>query len=157
MPNPDHNQRDQFTATILQIFRANGQLISWGDRFAAPFELTSARWQMLGAIALTPEPLTTPQLAINMGVTRQGAQKQLNLLLDEGLVQKKTNPTHKRSPFYQLTNSGKTLYQQIESLWNQHATQMASNFSPEELATALKVLSQINTLYQASEQENDTP
>lgn len=153
---PDHNQRDQFTATILQIFLANGQMISWGDRFAAPFELTSARWQMLGAIALVPEPLTAPQIAINMGVTRQGAQKQLNLLMDEGLVQKQPNPAHKRSPFYQLTSSGKTLYQQIECLWNQHAEQMAKNFSREDLATALKVLSQINTLYQASEQENDT-
>lgn len=157
MPNLDTTHRDQFTATILQIFRANGQMISWGDRFASPFDLTSARWQMLGAIALAPEPLTAPQIAINMGVTRQGAQKQLNLLVDEGLVQKQPNPSHKRSPFYLLTSTGKALYQQIDTLWNQHAEQMAKEFSQEDLASTIRVIGLINTLYQTFEQEGDTP
>lgn len=144
--------RDLFTATILQLFRASGQMISWGDGFAAPFDQTSARWQMLGALALAPQPLTAPQLAVNMGVTRQGAQKQLNLLLDEGLIEKQPNPYHKRSPFYRLTATGSALYRRIESGWNRHVDRMSQLFTAEELATTLQVLSRISELHQSPEE-----
>jgi hypothetical protein len=35
----------------------NGRLIEWGDRFGAPFGLTSARWRMLGAVERCQELL----------------------------------------------------------------------------------------------------
>jgi hypothetical protein len=54
----------------------NGQLLAAGDRLVEDLNLTSARWQMLGAIALADSPHTAPQLAARMGVSRQGAQKQ---------------------------------------------------------------------------------
>ncbi|WP_404419292.1 MarR family winged helix-turn-helix transcriptional regulator [Marinospirillum sp.] len=142
---------DDFTAVILQVFRTNGQMIAWGDHFSAPFGLTSARWQMLGALALSPAPLTAPQIAFNMGVTRQGAQKQLNLLLDEELAQKQPNPYHKRSPFYQLTDKGQALYQRVATDWNQHAKEVGQAFSSQELATTLKVLSRISELHETTE------
>ncbi|MEO5362675.1 MAG: MarR family winged helix-turn-helix transcriptional regulator [Magnetococcus sp. DMHC-8] len=147
---------DQFTAIILQIFRANGQMLSWGDRFAAPFNLTSARWQMLGALAGAPRALSAPQLAVTMGVTRQGAQKQLDLLLHEEMVEKLANPYHKRSPIYRLSAAGKVLYQRIEQEWNQHASQMRQTFSAEELTTALHVLNRIRELHLLPE-ERDAP
>jgi predicted ArsR family transcriptional regulator len=75
------------TDVILLIFRVNGQLLVAGDRLVEHLHLTSARWQMLGAVALSPSLRTAPQLAAAMGVTRQGAQKQLNLLLETGLVE----------------------------------------------------------------------
>ncbi|MBK1672195.1 hypothetical protein CKO35_02545 [Ectothiorhodospira shaposhnikovii] len=141
---------DDFTAVILQTFRTNGQMITWGDSFAASFGLTSARWQMLGALALSPMALTAPQIAFNMGVTRQGAQKQLNLLLDEELVQKQPNPYHKRSPFYQLTDKGQALYQRIATDWSQHAKEVGQVFSTKELITTLKVLNRISELHETN-------
>ena len=69
---------------------------AWGDAFVGPFGLTSARWQMLGALAFSEVPLTAPQIADRMGVTRQGAQKQLNLLREAHLVQTLPNPGHRR-------------------------------------------------------------
>ena len=32
---------------VVQIFRVNGTLTAWGDRFAAESGLTTARWQVL--------------------------------------------------------------------------------------------------------------
>ena len=61
-----------------EIFYINGLLLAWGDRFAADLGLTSARWQMLGALAHAAEAQTSPQLGERMGMSRQGAQKQLN-------------------------------------------------------------------------------
>ena len=81
----------------LTVFRLNGELLQWGDRLVEPLGLTSARWQMLGAVALADSPLSAPQVGQAMGVTRQGAQKQLNLLLDQGLLESRPNPAHKRA------------------------------------------------------------
>src|SRR5262245_4782769 len=89
--------REVLTDLILLIFRVNGQLLTAGDRLVEHLHLTSARWQMLGAIALSASPCTAPQVAAAMGVTRQGAQKQLNLLLKGGLVTAEPNPGHARS------------------------------------------------------------
>ncbi len=58
---------DVFCAT----FRAKTLLLEAGDRLGAPEGLTSARWQVLGAIALAERPLTVPQIARRMGLTRQ--------------------------------------------------------------------------------------
>src|SRR5262249_26231026 len=102
------------TDVILLIFRVNGQLLAAGDRLVEHLRLTSARWQMLGAVALSSSPRTAPQLAAAMGVTRQGAQKQLNLLLEGGLVTAEPNPGHARSPFYVLTRKGESLYAATE-------------------------------------------
>lgn len=154
MSDSPNTLRDQFTATILQVFRTNGQVLTWGDRFAAAFDLTSARWQMLGALALAPRPLTSPQLAVTMGVTRQGAQKQLDLLLADGLVEKQANPYHKRSPLYQLTAAGQAQYLRIANAWNRHAEQVSQEFSAKDLATTLKVLSRINELHPLDQEGN---
>ncbi len=114
------------TQLVLRVFRLNGVLLHWGDQLVAPLGLTSARWQMLGAIALAGTPLTAPQIAEAMGVTRQGAQKQLNLLLEQGLVEARPNPAHRRSPLYVLTPQGLALYRQADALWAAQAVELAA-------------------------------
>ena len=94
------------TEIVLLVFRVNGQLLAAGDRLVEGLGLTSARWQMLGAVALSDGPRTAPQLAAQMGMTRQAAQKQLDLLLDDGLVAAEVDPGHARSPLYVLAKKG---------------------------------------------------
>ncbi|WP_256077928.1 MarR family winged helix-turn-helix transcriptional regulator [Massilia sp. YIM B04103] len=138
---------NRISATVVAVFRANGRMLEWGDAFAAPFGLTSARWQILGAIALSPQTITTPRIAEQMGVSRQGAQKQLNLLLDDGLIEKLPNPGHRRSPHYRLTPSGTALFQQIDTAWAAHAQLAGQHFSAAELETTLRVLGALTDLH----------
>ena len=123
-----------------EIFYTNGLLLAWGDRFAADLGLTSARWQMLGALAHAAEAQTSPQLGERMGMSRQGAQKQLNLLLADGLVAAADNPAHKRSPLYSLTERGAAVFAQVRQRWMAQAAEWAQDLSAEELAMAEKVL-----------------
>jgi len=58
-----------FTELILETFRFNGRLLAAGDRLTRPFKLSSARWQVLGAIEQKPLPVA--QIAHNMGLARQ--------------------------------------------------------------------------------------
>ena len=42
---------DTLTALIVEVFRLNGCLLEAGDSLVGDVGLTSARWQVLGAIA----------------------------------------------------------------------------------------------------------
>ena len=54
---------EHLTAVTLNIFRLNGILYEWGNRFAAPLGLNTSRWQVLGAVMLSETPPTVPQIA----------------------------------------------------------------------------------------------
>lgn len=142
----------------LRVFRLNGALLHWGDRLVEPLGLTSARWQMLGAIALADSPLAAPQVAQAMGVTRQGAQKQLNLLLEQGMIEALSNPAHKRSPLYSLTPKGQALYAQADALWSTQAAQLAAAIPADQLEattqTLAGILHQLQTTPFSSEVES---
>ena len=127
-PTPNISFREDVAALTdltLTVFKLHGALLQWGDKLVDPLGLTSARWQVLGAIALAGVPLTAPQVGGAMGVTRQGAQKQLNLLLKLGLVEAGDNPAHQRSPLYALTARGRQLYDQAEERWASRAAALA--------------------------------
>lgn len=133
--------------TVIAVFRVNGRILEWGDRFAAPFGLTSARWQVLGAIAWASQKSTAPRIAEQMGVSRQGAQKQLNLLVEDGLVERLANPAHRRSPFYRLSPQGEALYERVNGAWEAHASAIGERFSGSDLETTFRVLSEFTSLH----------
>ena len=140
--NPD-SRADAISQIALTVFRLNAELLQWGDRLVEPLGLTSARWQMLGAIALADAPLTAPQVGAAMGVTRQGAQKQLNLLLEQGMIAAHANPAHQRSPLYSLTPMGRALYARVDALWRAQAAQLATGLPPPQLDATTQTLATI--------------
>jgi len=146
---------EAITDLTLTVFRVHGALLQWGDKLVEPLGLTSARWQMLGAIALAGKTLTAPQIAEVMGVTRQGAQKQLNLLLELGLVESYANPSHRRSPLYALTPRGEQLYKKAGALWVSKAAEFAAGMTLAQFQTATTTLgAMLNHLTQPSPSED---
>lgn len=129
---------------MLSIFRVNARLLENGDHLVAPLQLTSARWQILGAVALVGKPMTTPQIAEAMGITRQGAQKQLNRMLDEGLFAILQNPRHARSPLYALTNEGKQAFDSAMALHAVWVNKLVEGLELTELESTVRLL---NILY----------
>ena len=63
------------TDLVLEVFRLNGRLNASGDALVAKIGLTSARWQVLGAIALKAAPLPVVRIAEAMGLSRQSVQR----------------------------------------------------------------------------------
>lgn len=135
------------TQMAMAVFRLNGALLRWGDQIVASLGLTSARWQILGAIALADAPLAAPQVSDAMGVTRQGAQKQLNLLLNQGLVEAQSNTANRRSPLFALTPQGLALYREAEALWSAYADQLSVLIPAAQARAATQALaSMLSTL-----------
>lgn len=144
-------EAELLTDVILAVFRVNGNLLESGDRLVAPLGLTSTRWQVIGAIALAGEPLTSPQIGAAMGITRQGVQKQLNALMSEGLIEKRPNPKHERSVLYALSKDGKKCYSEAERLQADWASGLAKGLSAEDLKVTLQILDTLNKRLTESE------
>src|ERR687892_2441713 len=117
------------TDVVLETFRANGLLLTAGDRLAAEDGLTSARWQVLGAVVLAGRPLTVPQIARRMGLTRQSVQASVNRLLSEGLVEADANPDHRRSPLIRPTELGAGKYGRLQRRQVRWINELATGLS----------------------------
>lgn len=107
---PRTSPADAVTALILQIFRLNGGLLAAGEIMVADLGLTSARWQVLGAMAMSPVPLPVAHIARNMGLTRQAVQRLANEMERDGFVAFAANPHHQRAKLVLLTPRGKAAY-----------------------------------------------
>lgn len=127
---------DALTRLVLAIFRANGRLLAAGDELVAPIGLSSARYQVLGAVALAGGPLTVPHIARNMGLTRQGVQKQVDLLVTEELLARLPNPDHRRSPLVSLTAAGRRAYARADTRWRKLAQRLTAPFPHTALSQA---------------------
>ena len=62
------------TRLMLDLFRFNSLAVTAGDRLVATLGLTSARWQMLGAIVAAERPQPVAWLARDLGANRQNVQ-----------------------------------------------------------------------------------
>jgi DNA-binding MarR family transcriptional regulator len=98
---------EALTQIILDFFRCNSLLLAAGDRLVAPLGLTSARWQVLGAIASAERPQPVAWLARDMGSNRQNVQRIINDLEKDGLVSFESNPHHRRAQLVVLTLQGR--------------------------------------------------
>src|SRR4249919_3644573 len=101
---------DAVTRFILDLFRLNNLLLTGGDRLVARLGLTSARWQILGAIVATERPQPVAWLARDLGANRQNVQRIVNDLHKEGLVSFEVNSHHRRAQLVTLTDKGRRAY-----------------------------------------------
>jgi DNA-binding MarR family transcriptional regulator len=134
---------DLATQVILAAFRANGLLIAAGDTLARPEGLTAARWQVLGAIALAGRPLTVPQIARRMGLTRQSVHITIRRLAADGLVELRPNTDHRRSPLVHTTTRGRATYQALHRRQVAWVNTLAAGLSPPDLQATVRVLHQL--------------
>jgi DNA-binding MarR family transcriptional regulator len=135
--------QDTLTEVILKIFRLNGALIESGNQLVKPLGLTSARWQILGAIATSERPATCPEIAKVMGISRQGALKQLDLLEAEGLVESFENERNERSPLYDLTPAGRKKYASAMRLQEKWVLKLMKNLNQADLDVTALMLGQL--------------
>jgi DNA-binding MarR family transcriptional regulator len=143
-------QGEALTDLILEIFKANGRLLAAGDQLAEPVGLTSARWQVLGAIALAAVPQPVANLARNMGLTRQAVQRTVNELSAEGFVAFDANPHHQRAKLVVLTKKGRAAYEAVSRLQRPWANALASGLTAKDLIAAARVLATLTSKLDAA-------
>lgn len=134
---------DTFTDLVLEVFRLNGALLAAGDALSAPCGLTSARWQVLGALA--GEPQTVAQIARAMGLTRQGVQRTVDVLRQEGVVELIDNPAHKRARLVVPTPHGRAMLDRVSGVQRQWAEAVTAGVADADLAAARDLIRALRT------------
>jgi DNA-binding MarR family transcriptional regulator len=132
------------TELILSAFRTNGLLLDAGDQLSADEGLTSARWQVLGAIALAERPLTVPQIARRMGLTRQSVHATVNRLVRDGFLELAPNADHRRSPIVGLTKQGSAKYEALDARQVAWINRLARGIARSDIETAVRVLDELS-------------
>jgi DNA-binding MarR family transcriptional regulator len=142
--------RRSLTDLILDVFRLNGALLVSGDTLVGDLGLTSARWQVLGAIALSPVPLPVAHLARNMGLTRQAVQRTVDEMRKDGLVRLDPNPHHRRAMLVTMTDRGERAYGAVTQRQAGWADVLAAGLSPEGVEAASLLLRELQRRLDAS-------
>ncbi|MEW5250228.1 MarR family winged helix-turn-helix transcriptional regulator [Microbulbifer discodermiae] len=131
---------EALTALILETFRLNGELLAAGNKLTKPMGMTSARWQVMGAIDEWGQPLTVAQIARRMGLARQGVQRIVNDLNAQGLVTLEANLDHKRSPLVAISETGSAVMVEIGKAQSTWVNTLAEGLSERRIRDALRLL-----------------
>lgn len=135
---------------MFEIFRVNDRLIAVGDATVRNVGLTSARWLVLGAIALSNTPLPVAQIARNMGLSRQAVQRSINEMGALGLVETLPNPGRRRSRVVAMTDAGTSAYEAALELWRTEWTgAMEEILTEEEILSTIRLLRRLRGLVQS--------
>ena len=96
---------------VADIYELAGLMRDNGERIARTVGQTQARWQVMSAASAAP--LTVPQIARRLGVTRQNVQRIADLLVAEKSAAFEDNPDHRSSPHLVLTRAGRAALGQL--------------------------------------------
>jgi DNA-binding MarR family transcriptional regulator len=144
------------TDLILDLFRVNSLILTAGDRLVARLGLTSARWQILGAMVAGERPQPVAWLARDMGANRQNVQRIINDLHEEGLVTFETNPHHRRAQLVVLTDKGKQSFDAAMRLQVPWINGLSEGLSVKDIQTMHRVIRALRQKLEGSELEART-
>lgn len=133
-------KRMLFLDLVLSVFRLNGLLVAEGDAMTEDLGLTSARWKVIGVVALSTAGLTVPGIARVLGQSRQAVQRITDVMAQDGLITYEPNPKHKRSVLVLLTDGGKSAYHALREVQDPWAIRNTEDIPIEELETSLRLV-----------------
>lgn len=143
------------TDLILTMFRVNNLTLTWGDRLVAPLGLTSARWQILGAIVAAERPQPVAWLARDLGANRQNVQRIVNDLTKEGLVAFAPNPHHRRAQLVALTDKGRQTYDAAIRLYVPRVNALAEGLAIDDIVAARSVMTMLREKLEGEENAHE--
>jgi DNA-binding MarR family transcriptional regulator len=140
---------------ILTVFRLNGRFLVVGDRLVSEFGLTSARWQVLGAIAMSPMPETVARHARNMGLQRQGVNRVVNELAAEGFLDFRDNPHHRSARLVVLTAKGSRALDASMRVQVPWVNELGQGFDAKAIKAAHKLLKELQQRLERQAEDNN--
>jgi DNA-binding MarR family transcriptional regulator len=131
---------EALTDLMLDLFRLNSLVLTAGDRLVARLGLTSARWQVLGAIVAAERPQPVAWLARDLGANRQNVQRIVNDLHKDGLVAFAANPHHRRAQLVILTGKGKRTFDAAMDLQAPWVNGLSAGLAVKDIETVHRVI-----------------
>lgn len=87
--------------------------------------------------------LSVPEIASRHQVSRQHVQVTVNTLLEDGFLETRANPRHKRSPLIMLTYIGRELFAKIRKIETEFVDALFADIPAEDIASTRQTLEAI--------------
>lgn len=140
-----HTQKGSLlTEAILETFKLNGLLVTTGDQLIKELGLTSARWKVLGALSYSEGTITVPDIAREMGQTRQAVQRLVNEMIEDELIEPLDNPKHKRAKLLSLTDKGQDAFRKVMEKQIPWVNSLAQDIKKDDLNSVVTTLKYLN-------------
>jgi DNA-binding MarR family transcriptional regulator len=146
---------DALTDVMLDLFRLNSRILASGDRLVAGLGLTSARWQILGAILTAERPQPVAWLARDLGANRQNVQRIINDLHEEGLVAFEINPHHRRAQLVVLTDKGRQAFEAAMRLQAPWINNLADGILIKDIKTLHRVIAALRSKLEGNDESEE--
>ncbi len=140
---------------MLDLFRLNSLVLTAGDRLVAALGLTSARWQILGAIVHAERAQPVAWLARDLGANRQNVQRIVNDLQAEGLLAFEANPHHRRAQLVVLTDKGRRTFDAAMALQAPWINDLSEGLSVKDLQTVHRLVTALRKKLESNEGTED--
>ena len=129
---------------VISIFSMSGRLVEAGNHLVRDAGLTTAWWQVLGALGYSPVPLPVAHVARNMGLARQSVQRVVDLLEGRGLVRLEENPHHRRAKLVVLTPAGREALAAAEAAEEPLNRLVLDRIGVERITAAMAVMAEMD-------------
>ncbi len=129
-----------FRDVLTELFALRAVMLDSAEQLTAPVGLTSARWQILGAMTSAERPQPVAWLARDLGANRQNVQRIVNDLHKEGLVAFEVNPHHRRAQLVTLTEKGRRTFEAAMELQAPWVNGLSDGLSVKEIETVHRVV-----------------
>ncbi|HEX9214417.1 MAG TPA: MarR family winged helix-turn-helix transcriptional regulator [Bradyrhizobium sp.] len=146
---------DALTDLILDLFRLNSRMLAAGDRLVAELGLTSARWQILGAIVTAERTQPVAWLARDLGANRQNVQRIVNDLHEEGLIAFETNPHHRRAQLVVLTDKGRAAFDAAMRLQGPWINSLSDGLLVKDIKTVHHVITALRRKLEGTDESEE--
>jgi DNA-binding MarR family transcriptional regulator len=148
---------EAMTPLILDLLRLNSLIVTSGDRLVAGLGLTSARWQVLGAIDAADRPQPVAWLARDIGGNRQNVQRIVNDLHRDGLLTFEPNPHHRRAQLVVMTAKGREAFAAAMNLQTPWVNHLTEGLTIDEIGSVRRVVTALRErLEQGQEADAET-
>src|SRR5262245_4480215 len=131
---------EAMTRLMLDLFRFDSLALTAGDRLVAELGLTSARWQILGALVAAERSQPVAWIARDLGANRQNVQRIINDLHRGGLVVFEPNPHHRRAQLVVLTDKGRRSFEAAMELQAPWVNRLTEGVAVKELETVHRIV-----------------
>ncbi|MGV7213526.1 MarR family winged helix-turn-helix transcriptional regulator [Bradyrhizobium sp. UFLA05-112] len=146
---------DALSNLMLDLFRLNSLVLTAGDRLVASLGLTSARWQILGAIVHAERAQPVAWLARDLGANRQNVQRIVNDLHAEGLLAFEANPHHRRAQLVVLTDKGRRTFEAAMALQAPWINDLSEGLSVKDLQTVHRLVTALRKKLEGNDETED--
>lgn len=136
------------TQVLFQVLKR------WGDVLHEGLELTPATRGVLDALLLGGAA-TVPRIARERGASRQHVQKLVDALLERDLVERQSNPHHKRSSLIALTDKGRALVENMRAEERNAIERIQAGVSDHAIEEAAGVLAAWRTALERDTEQRE--